>query len=228
VSLDTGDPALACALAHVRRALGDERGAAAAYDRLLAHGSGAALEHALVEAACFHLDERDDGEAAAPFVEALTRRAPADARLGPLRHRLGKEVERERERAVDDEDVDAHARTELVALPPGDVHPFISATSLDPPEAFADAGAETAEAARARYESLRKEGRDAEAALALARVGALLRDTATLRAAVDLAERVGDRDRALDVVELALRAVGDGPARDALLRRRARIEAMDE
>ncbi len=231
--LQPSDPALACALARVRITLGDAGAVGAAYGRLLTHRSGgAALEHALVEAACYHLDEREDCDAARPFVEALERRAPNDARLGPLRHRLygGDAPPRAASAAsamsttsqppsasdsaaeASAPAVDAHARTELVALADLDT---------DPGEAPRSAP----ERARERYELFSRTGRRAEAALALAEHGAALRDTATLRAAVDLAEAAGDEQLTLRVIDLVLEVVGDGPARDALLRRRARIEA---
>jgi tetratricopeptide (TPR) repeat protein len=51
------------------------------------------------------------------------------------------------------------------------------------------------------------------------------RDTAALRAALAAAERAGDHELALRIVDLALAAVGDGPARAALEAARARLTA---
>lgn len=83
------------------------------------------------------------------------------------------------------------------------------------------AKARLAEAAHARLE----EGGDpAAVALALARVGAVRRDTAMLRAALSAAERVGARGVARQIVDLALEVVGSGPARGALEAVRRRLD----
>ncbi|MGE0786756.1 MAG: hypothetical protein AB7S26_13875 [Sandaracinaceae bacterium] len=58
---------------------------------------------------------------------------------------------------------------------------------------------------------------DPSGALALARRGAESRDTATLRAALAIAQRAGDREAAREIVAIALEVVGDGPARGSLL-----------
>ena len=77
--------------------------------------------------------------------------------------------------------------------------------------------------ARAISHALRADGRGGEAALALARAGMILNDAATLRAALDIAERSAARAEALEVVAIALDVVGEGPARAALLARRAEL-----
>ncbi|MCZ7679195.1 MAG: hypothetical protein M5U28_10760 [Sandaracinaceae bacterium] len=56
-----------------------------------------------------------------------------------------------------------------------------------------------------------------------ARAAAAARDTAGLRAALSAAERSGDLEAARAIVDLALEAVGDGPARRALLAARDRL-----
>ena len=78
--------------------------------------------------------------------------------------------------------------------------------------------------ARAMSRVLRARDRSAEAALALARAGMILNDAATLRGALELAERTESWAAALEIVALALDVVGDGPARGALLARRTYLE----
>jgi tetratricopeptide (TPR) repeat protein len=91
IALFDKKPELHCALARLRSQMGAHDASTTAWEGLLAlEGRGVAgLEHALVEAAAFHLDERDDAEGAAPFVESLRRIAPADVRLSVLEDRLG-------------------------------------------------------------------------------------------------------------------------------------------
>jgi hypothetical protein len=74
-------------------------------------------------------------------------------------------------------------------------------------------------------ERLRNEGRLAEAASTLADLGKRDRDAATLRAALDLAERAGAREVALGIVETLLGWIGDGPVAEGLRRRRERLTA---
>lgn len=80
------------------------------------------------------------------------------------------------------------------------------------------------EAPRAKAERLRAEGRLDEAARVLFELGREERDAATSRAALDLAERSGDATLAIEIIELLLAWVGEGPARQALTRRRQRLE----
>ncbi|HEY8432789.1 MAG TPA: hypothetical protein VIL20_30670, partial [Sandaracinaceae bacterium] len=56
-----------------------------------------------------------------------------------------------------------------------------------------------------------------------ARAAASARDTAALRAALRAAERAGELEAARAIVDLALGAVGEGPARRALLAARERL-----
>lgn len=79
--------------------------------------------------------------------------------------------------------------------------------------------------ARATAESLRASGRLGEAALALAQAGTIVPDAATLRAALELAEKAGAWNEARTIVDLALSMVCDGPARGPLEARRAAIHA---
>ena len=78
--------------------------------------------------------------------------------------------------------------------------------------------------ADAAYERLRDGDDPAAAALALARAGAVRRDTAMLRAALTAAEKAGARGVARQIVDLALDVVGHGPARAALEAVRKRLE----
>jgi Tfp pilus assembly protein PilF len=245
-------PALACALARVRAEVGDLDGAASAYDVLLSlegHG-GPALTHALVEAACFCLDDLDDGVGARPFVEMLARRSPSDSRLGPLMHRIERgertvpgSIPAEARRRVseadlDDEeddrtdaerapDVDGLAHTELVGL---DHIGSTFAGDLTDPDALralesrAEEPVRRATLARALSNALRRRGDDVEAARALARAGVLDRDMSAIRAALDLAERAKAPAAVREIVDRALTIVGEGPAREMLLRRRKAAE----
>lgn len=74
------------------------------------------------------------------------------------------------------------------------------------------------------YARLKEHGDPASVALALARVGAVRRDTAMLRAALAAAERAGAKRVARQIVELALEVVGGGPARAALEAVRRRLD----
>lgn len=155
-------------------------------------GARAAAEHALVALA-------DQGEPSTriPVADALARalgRSPSRAMLEALA-RLWPEHPALR---ASREALERAAFAEIEGAPPR----------------------ERADVARRLAERLRAEGRLREAALALVRTGELLGDAATLRAAVDLAERAGDLDALEQVLERALRIVGDGPAREALERRR--------
>lgn len=76
---------------------------------------------------------------------------------------------------------------------------------------------------RRRAERLRSEGRLEEAAATLATLGKSERDAATLRAALDLAERAGARATALDIIGTLLGWIGDGPVADGLRKRRERL-----
>ncbi len=251
------DPGLCCSLAHVRAAVGDISGACAAYDRLLAleGRGGAGAVHALVEAACFYFDDAEDTEGARAFVDMLARKAPNDSRLGPLQHRLERgdrtvpgsvpAAARRRTESLQDEDevdvtegnVDELANTELVDL--DDVEATVAGDVTDPggvptdPDALSTLEARTeepvqrAELARALSNALRQRGEDAEAARALARAGVLDRDMSTIRAALDLAERAGAKSAVRDIVDRALSIVGEGPAKEMLMRRR-RAAAGDQ
>lgn len=86
--------------------------------------------------------------------------------------------------------------------------------SLEPPET---------EDPRRRAERLRAEGKLGEAAEALAALGTTERDAATLRAALDLAERAGATQTAARIIDTLLEWVGPGPVADALARRRTRL-----
>jgi tetratricopeptide (TPR) repeat protein len=76
---------------------------------------------------------------------------------------------------------------------------------------------------RRRAERLRSEGRLDEAAAVLAALGKDERDAATLRAALDLAERSGARDTALHIIDTLLGWIGDGPVAESLRKRRERL-----
>lgn len=76
---------------------------------------------------------------------------------------------------------------------------------------------------RRRAERLRNEGRLAEAASVLAALGKSERDAATLRGALDLAERADARETARDIIDTLLGWVGEGPVAEALRRRRSRL-----
>jgi hypothetical protein len=76
---------------------------------------------------------------------------------------------------------------------------------------------------RRRAERLRSEGHFAEAAAVLATLGKDERDAATLRAALDLAERSGARETALGIIDTLLAWIGDGPVADSLRKRRERL-----
>jgi predicted Zn-dependent protease len=240
------DPALFCALARVRFELGDIGGAGAAYDRLLGleGRGGPALIHALVEAACFYFDDAEDREGARAFVEMLARRAPGDSRLGPLQHRLergdrtvpGSVSAVAMRRPVDDDEettpnVDELANTELIDI--DRVEATLAGDPTDPDalstlEARTEEPAQRAELARALANALRQRGDDVEAARALARAGVLDRDLSTIRAALDLAERVNANAAVRDIVDRALAIVGDGPAKEMLLRRRRRASTREK
>ncbi len=76
---------------------------------------------------------------------------------------------------------------------------------------------------RRRAERLRSEGRLDEAAAVLAALGKDERDAATLRAALDLAERSGARDTALHIIDTLLGWIGEGPVAESLRKRRERL-----
>ncbi|MBX7192664.1 MAG: hypothetical protein K1X94_11430 [Sandaracinaceae bacterium] len=76
---------------------------------------------------------------------------------------------------------------------------------------------------RRRAERLRAEGRLDEAAQVLASLGTNERDAATLRAALDLAERSGARETAGRIIDTLLGWIGGGPVAEALRRRRERL-----
>lgn len=76
---------------------------------------------------------------------------------------------------------------------------------------------------RRRAERLRTEGRLAEAAALLASLGREERDAATLRAALDLAEREGASETATEIIDTLLGWIGEGPVAEALRKRRARL-----
>lgn len=101
----------------------------------------------------------------------------------------------------------------------------LDALEREAPEDSESDPAERALRARAIAERLRAAGRLGDAARALARAGAITRDAATLRAALELADKAGATDAALEVIERALEVVGSGPARAALERRRDEIRA---
>jgi predicted Zn-dependent protease len=241
------DPALFCALARVRADVGDVGGAGAAYDRLLdlEGRAGAGLIHALVEAACFYFDDAEDPEGARAFVEMVARRAPGDSRLGPLQHRLERgdrtvpgaipAVARRRpdddQTEVTESNVDELANTELIDI--DRVEATLAGDPTDPDalstlEARTEEPGQRAELARALANALRQRGEDVEAARALARAGVLDRDLSTIRAALDLAERVKAHAAVRDIVDRALSIVGEGPAKEMLLRRRRRASTREK
>jgi len=76
---------------------------------------------------------------------------------------------------------------------------------------------------RRRAERLRSEGRLEEAAATLAALGKSERDAATLRAALDLAERAGSRPTAISIIDTLLGWIGEGPVADGLRKRRERL-----
>jgi tetratricopeptide (TPR) repeat protein len=78
---------------------------------------------------------------------------------------------------------------------------------------------------RRRAERLRNEGRLGEAATVLATLGKADRDAATLRGALDLAERAGAWDTAREIIDTLLGWVGEGPVAESLRRRRERLGA---
>lgn len=84
-----------------------------------------------------------------------------------------------------------------------------------------------AQAARAIAERLRASGHLGDAALALAQAGVFLEDSATLRAALELAEKAEAWKEALFIIDRAIELVGDGPARGALEARRDAIRMRD-
>lgn len=240
------DPALCCALARVRVQLGDCDGAVGAYDLLLGLEGldGAPLGHALVEAACFNLDDLDDPDGARPFVDMLGRRDPDDSRSIALLKRIevgektlaGSIPAPLRRRPTEtDPNIDVTANTQLLsaedlaAADGGDD----SAEATDPDvlatlEAAADEPRARASLARALSNALRRRGNDVEAARALARAGVLERDLAVIRAALDLADRAGSPGTVRSIIDRSLTIVGDGPARAALLERRRRAAREDE
>lgn len=76
---------------------------------------------------------------------------------------------------------------------------------------------------RRRADRLRSEGRLDEAAAVLAALGKEERDAATLRAALDLAERAGARETARAIIDTLLGWIGEGPVADGLRKRRDRL-----
>ncbi len=91
----------------------------------------------------------------------------------------------------------------------------------------------TTDAGRAVYaealaRALRAIGDQPGHARALARAGSLRRDMATLRAAIDAAERTGNADLQVRVLDVALDVVGTGPARDALIEKRRALAAAND
>jgi hypothetical protein len=82
---------------------------------------------------------------------------------------------------------------------------------------------EEPEEPRRRAERLRNDGRLAEAASVLAALGTAERDAATLRGALDLAERAAAWETARDIIDTLLGWVGEGPVAESLRRRRARL-----
>ncbi len=76
---------------------------------------------------------------------------------------------------------------------------------------------------RRRAERLRSEGRLEEAAATLAALGKSERDAATLRAALDLAERAGARPTAIHIIDTLLGWIGEGPVAEGLRKRRERL-----
>ncbi len=76
---------------------------------------------------------------------------------------------------------------------------------------------------RRHADRLRAEGRLDEAAAVLAALGKDERDAATLRAALDLAERAGARDTARGIIDTLLGWIGEGPVADGLRKRRDRL-----
>jgi cytochrome c-type biogenesis protein CcmH/NrfG len=148
----------------------------------------------------------DSTEGASPLRASPTAAREALASLGPAR-------------SASEPDTRAAELVARGALP-------TDAGALARLEARAEDDRVRAKISRALADALRREGRHADAALALARAGRATRDAATLRAALDLAERAGAWRSALEVIGLALEVVGAGPARAALERARSRIEAL--
>lgn len=163
--------------------------------------------------------------------------AEVDARVLELAEREGGAVLssalREVARAAIDAGAEARARAAIDALrrageDAGELEreldqQALAALDAQAPEHGAGAPGERALAARAIAERLRASGRLGDAARALARAGVITRDAATLRAALELAEKAEAWDAALEVIERAIEVVGDGPARAQLEARRRAI-----
>lgn len=201
------EPELWAALARVRRAAGAALSAARAEDRLLEAAEGAAgsreIADALAAAAEAALAQGERARAQV-FAAALAREASDHPALEALRGLLAPEPPplASGERVV--------GSGPLSERPPAPPPPSPERSALvpagplserpSPMQARADAGP-----------------------LERARAAAAARDTAGLRAALSAAERSGDLEAARAIVELALEAVGDGPARRALLAARDRL-----
>lgn len=170
--------------------------------RLGADTEAVVVARALVRAASFFTDATAPSE----LVAALEESIPAVARDG------------RRERVVDVVDalvrLRPDRREELLGLVPID-DPFATLAALP--------AAERGAAARRFSEARLAEGSLGDAARALSIAGLAEDDAATLRAALDLAERGGARAIARAIVDALLPMVGAGIARDALERRRARL-----
>lgn len=168
--------------------------------------------HALVARLTHAVGDTTGREAAERALVAIADRGEPSARAR-VRDVLAAAVERHPSRGL----LEALARLDPRHPALGEASAAIDRAAFAEIEA---AGSTAAEVARRLSERLRAEGRIDDAARALLRAGEILGDAATLRAAVDLAERGSDPAVRSEIVERALRVVGDGPAREALLRRR--------
>ena len=188
-------------LSRLRRALGARDAAAESDARLLEfaeHPNLAGLSAALFDAARAALSDGAEPRARA-CIAALRRIRPgADDRDGGP--------------ALRDLESDADALA-------------LQALDREAPERSERDPFERARNARAIAERLRASGRLADAARALARAGVIARDAATLRAALDLADKASDAAAALEVISRALEVVGTGPARAFLEARQRSLQS---
>ncbi|UJR79464.1 Hypothetical protein I5071_15000 [Sandaracinus amylolyticus] len=228
---EDGDAAARALLRAAERAriAGHLRGAAARLEDAAEHAESEALQ--LEALATLAAIRRASG--------ARDAAAEADARILELAERgAGTTLTRALHaiaRAAIDERAEVRARAAIDALRRAgeDVAPLehaLDAGALDALERDAPEHADSdptarALAARSIAERLRASGRLGDAARALARAGAITRDAATLRAALELAEKAEAWDAAREVIDRAIEVVGDGPARAQLEARRALVTA---
>lgn len=103
---------------------------------------------------------------------------------------------------------------------------FADAAELESLETLAGEGATVSLLARRAAEIYKEAGDMPRHALALGRAGIAANDSQLIRAAIETAQRASAWSDAIDLVDSALRLVGDGPARMALLARRAEFESQ--